>query len=92
MRLDYALFALAVVFFVITISSVIFLSGTDQTLWIIASGMLGILSLGLGFIQRPKPTAQPTAATAQTPKEELPAQTAPVTETPVIPQPTGHSG
>ena len=102
MRLDITLYSLAVVFFVITIASAVLLAGTDQTLWILTSGLLGILSLSLGFIQRPRTTAQinqpltpipvtastqPTeTVTPQAPKEEekLPAQTAPVTETPAI--------
>ena len=58
MRLDITLYALAVVFFVITIASAFLLEGTDQTLWIITSGLLGILSLSLGFIQRPRVTTQ----------------------------------
>jgi predicted flap endonuclease-1-like 5' DNA nuclease len=69
MRLDYTLYALAVVFFAITIVSAVSLTGTDQTIWIVTSGLLGILSLSLGFIQRPKSTTQtnqpsPTPATA----------------------------
>jgi predicted flap endonuclease-1-like 5' DNA nuclease len=86
MRLDITLYSLAVVFFVITIASAVLLAGTDQTLWILTSGLLGILSLSLGFIQRPRTTAQinqpPTAipvtasaqpigtATPQAPTEE----------------------
>jgi predicted flap endonuclease-1-like 5' DNA nuclease len=58
MRLDITLYSLAVVFFVITIASAVLLAGTDQTLWILTSGLLGILSLSLGFIQRPRTTAQ----------------------------------
>jgi len=67
MRLDYMLYALAAVFFVITITSAFSLTGTDQILWILTSGLLGILSLSLGFIQRPKPVQinqSPTLATA----------------------------
>ncbi len=67
MRLDYILYALAAVFFVITITSAFSLTGTDQILWILISGLLGILSLSLGFIQRPKPAQinqSPTLATA----------------------------
>ena len=93
MRLDITLNSLAVVFFVITIASAVLLAGTDQTLWILTSGLLGILSLSLGFIQRPRtkaqinqPSTQPTeTVTPQASKEEeLPAQPAPVMETPAI--------
>ena len=69
MRLDITLYTLAVVFFVITIASATLLAGTDQTLWIITSGLLGILSLSLGFIQRPRATTQinqPTTTTLTT--------------------------
>ena len=93
MRLDITLNSLEVVFFVITIASAVLLAGTDQTLWILTSGLLGILSLSLGFIQRPRtkaqinqPSTQPTeTVTPQASKEEeLPAQPAPVMETPAI--------
>ena len=84
MRLDYALYTLAAVFFVLAIIFAISLTGTDQTIWVVASSLLGILSLSLGFVKRPKsveeinkpnpvmpmPAPQPTeAATLETAKE-----------------------
>jgi hypothetical protein len=58
MRLDYRLYTLSVVFFVLTLVSAILTTGTNQTLWIIASGLLGILSLTSGFMQTPKTKIQ----------------------------------
>jgi predicted flap endonuclease-1-like 5' DNA nuclease len=100
MRSDYMLYALAIIFFVITAASVFFLAGTEQILWTVASALLGILSLGLGFIQTPKPAqgsksptpamttsaTQPEEVAIEPRKEEekLQNQTATGTEVPLI--------
>jgi predicted flap endonuclease-1-like 5' DNA nuclease len=53
MRLDYALYALAVVFFLITVVS--FVMVTEQkSLWVVATVVLGLFSIGLGYYERPK--------------------------------------
>lgn len=100
MRIDYVLYTLAVVFFVVAVASAFFLTGTDQIIWTSTSALLGILSLSLGFIQRPKPTqasqlstpaitmsaTQPkeTALEAKNEEEKLRLQTATGTEIPAI--------
>lgn len=82
MRLDYVLYTLAVVFFVITITSAFLLTGTDQILWISASALLGILSLSLGFIQRPKP-----AQTNRSPTPAIATSATQPTETAILEAP-----
>lgn len=100
MRIDYVLYTLAVIFFVVAVASAFFLTGTDQIIWTSTSALLGILSLSLGFIQRPKPTqanqsstpaitmsaTQPkeTALEAKNEEEKLRLQTATGTEIPAI--------
>lgn len=100
MRLDYVLYTLAVIFFVITIASAFFLTGADQILWTLTSALLGTFSLSLGFIQRPKQTqvnqsstpamtisaTQPkeTALEAKNEEKKLPVQTDKDAELPAI--------
>jgi len=63
MRLDYTLYVLAallliitVVPFVVTIDGVE--SETTRNLWVVTTAVLGILSIGLGYSQRPKTRLQ----------------------------------
>jgi len=78
MRSDYALYGVAIIFFVITAFSLIVLGGVEQSLSVVTTVVLGILFVGLGFTLRPgTKTARATAPTAPTPQ-------APVTiETPI---------
>ncbi len=79
MRLDYTLYILAAILliitvipFVVTIESV---ESDTRSLWVITTVVLSLLSIGLGYSQRPKTEAQacqPTA-TVEAPKEEKPA-------------------
>jgi len=54
MRPDITLYVLAIVFFMIALLTIVLFEGTNQTLWLITSSLLGILSLSLGFVQKPK--------------------------------------
>lgn len=78
MRLDYALYALAAVFFVATAVSFSLLTGTQRNLSVVSTVVLGLLALGLGYSQRPRISVTPPPAvsfTAQTTSE--PAMAAP---------------
>jgi predicted flap endonuclease-1-like 5' DNA nuclease len=74
MRSDYLLYALAVVFFIITAASLLFvMSQTEQSLWVLSTVVLGLFSAGLGYHYRPKVKATavssvsvPAAQTADT--------------------------
>ncbi len=101
MRLDYILYVLAallliltVVPFVVTIEGV---ESDERNLWVIASILFGLLSLGLGYSQRPKTTAQacqpaatmtqqtiPTAAEAAQEATKIPEEKAVVKTTPSV--------
>ena len=78
-RLDYALYALAAVFFLITVVS--FVLVTEQpakSLWVVTTIVIGLFSLGLGYYARPKAkivapqpaVSVPQVTTVEAPKEE----------------------
>jgi predicted flap endonuclease-1-like 5' DNA nuclease len=57
MRSDYLFYILAVVFFVITATSLIIVNQSQQSLWVVSSVVLGLFSAGLGYYYRPKTKA-----------------------------------
>ena len=104
MRLDYTLYILAVLFFLITAVAIL---AETESLWVVTAVVLGILSVGLGYYQRPKakaeacqpavPIPQATmpqtlqATTVEAPKEEkiaTPTETTTVMEAPTPAAPT----
>jgi len=57
MRPDYALYAVAIIFFVLT--GIIYLHQTNyKELYMVASTVLGLFFMGLGYTQRPKATSK----------------------------------
>jgi predicted flap endonuclease-1-like 5' DNA nuclease len=83
MRSDYILYTLAVVFFVITAVSLVYVAGT---LYVVSTAVLGLLMASAGFLLRPKAKEDaaypPTPSTPKEPTESAPTQTA-IMETPV---------
>jgi predicted flap endonuclease-1-like 5' DNA nuclease len=82
MRLDYALYVLAALLFIITVIPFVVSIGVETTetrsVWVVASVVLGLLSIGVGYSQRPKTEAQacqPAVPIAQTMPETQPATT-----------------
>ena len=78
MRLDYALYVLAAVLLIISVVPFIVSIGLETTetrsVWVVASVVLGLLSFGFGYSQRPKTAAQKCAPTTmEAPKEETEA-------------------
>ncbi|MEM2677003.1 MAG: helix-hairpin-helix domain-containing protein [Candidatus Bathyarchaeia archaeon] len=77
MRQDYALYVVAIIFFIVT-GIIYFYPADSRELYMVATTVLGLFFMGLGYTQRPKPTAkkvevQPETAVATTqavPKEE----------------------
>ena len=62
MRLDYTLYILSALLLLLTLLPfVITIEGVDsdaRNLWMVITIVLGLLSLGLGYYQRPKTRAQ----------------------------------
>lgn len=80
MRLDYTLYVLGALILVVTVVPfVITIEGVEsdtRNLWVISTVVLGLLSIGLGYSQRPKTAAQACqTATTTVPQETVPTQT-----------------
>jgi predicted flap endonuclease-1-like 5' DNA nuclease len=54
MRLDYISYAVAVIFFIVTLTAVAYYS--EQQLWIVTTAVIGLVFIGFGYTQRPKGT------------------------------------
>lgn len=54
MRSDYALYIVAAFFFILTTMSAILIVEAERNLWMVSTAVLGLLSVGLGYYQRPK--------------------------------------
>ena len=92
MRLDYTLYALAIVIFIITaLSAVIVIDQTDKSIWIITTAVLGILFVIVGYSVRPQVKAaaasQPAAQMPQEPAPAAPVAEAPKLEPPIVETP-----
>lgn len=57
MRSDYALYAVAIIFFILTAIAAVALSEAERSLWVITTAVLGLLFIGLGYSQRSKSEA-----------------------------------
>jgi predicted flap endonuclease-1-like 5' DNA nuclease len=78
MRLDYTLYVLAAVFFIITAVAFVTLISTERSLWVVSTVVLGLLAIGLGYNYRPRvKTApyKPTMTTTSPVKNETPTAT-----------------
>lgn len=55
MRSDYALYMVAIIFFLLTVTAAVMLAVEyERNLWVLTTAVLGLLFLGLGYSQRPK--------------------------------------
>lgn len=61
MRLDYILYAIGVILFIVTLATVVYAQGTTQSVGSVSTFVVGLVFLGLGYTQRPKQTAVPSA-------------------------------
>jgi predicted flap endonuclease-1-like 5' DNA nuclease len=90
MRSDYALYVVAIIFFIITGISAILLSEVEQSLWVVTTAVLGLLFAGLGYSQRPRPRRRiivetPPSTPSQAPVAPPPKVSAPIEPTePVV--------
>jgi predicted flap endonuclease-1-like 5' DNA nuclease len=77
MRLDYTLYVLAALILITTAVPFIAPIGVETTeiksLWVVVTVVLGIVSIGLGYTQRPKTAAQACQPAVEMPQEETKA-------------------
>lgn len=66
MRLDYVLYSLAIIFFILTGITLVY-QVEPQELWIISTFVLGLFFVGLGYFQRPRAQAKPVTTEAPPP-------------------------
>jgi predicted flap endonuclease-1-like 5' DNA nuclease len=68
MRSDYALYLVAIIFFIITAMSFALMAAElERNLWIVTTAILGLLFIGLGYTQRPRPRPMPIKASPPAP-------------------------
>jgi predicted flap endonuclease-1-like 5' DNA nuclease len=95
MRLDYMLYVLGAILLIITVVPFVtsIVEGTTETsVWVVATVVLGLFSIGVGYTQKPKTAAQSCqpVATMETPKEEtteVPMEKPVVKEAPTVATP-----
>jgi len=79
MRSDYALYTVAIIFFILTAITAFTLAEFERNLSVVTTTILGLLFIGLGYTQKPKPQAITVEAPPQAPAPEMPTPS-PVTE------------
>jgi predicted flap endonuclease-1-like 5' DNA nuclease len=85
MRSDYALYMVAIIFFVITGISAIVLSEVEQSLWVVTTAVLGLLFAGLGYSQRPRPRGRIVVETRPSTPVQAPPEPTPMAPAPIEP-------
>ncbi|MCW4005424.1 MAG: helix-hairpin-helix domain-containing protein [Candidatus Bathyarchaeota archaeon] len=93
MRLDYVLYALAVIFFVAAVVTMFVIPEADgRLLYVASTAVLGVVFACSGYLMRPKPATQAVApAPAAAPEPAMPAepeQPKPKAPEPAAPKPT----
>ncbi len=83
MRLDYIMYAIAGVFFIITIIAAVstFMEITYRNLWVVSTVVIGLLSIGFGYFQRPRAIVQTSQSSAPVLETVAPQTIQPSTET-----------
>ncbi|MEM1566424.1 MAG: helix-hairpin-helix domain-containing protein [Candidatus Bathyarchaeia archaeon] len=76
MRSDYALYTVAIIFFILT-GMIYFYQVEYRELCMVATSVLGLFFIGLGYIQRPKTTAKTVETPAATETAVAAMQAAP---------------
>ena len=77
MRVDYALYALAGVFFISAAVLFFVLKGNEQMIFGITIAIIGILFIGGGYFAKPKAKLEPVSSPAVAPPQEIPPQQKP---------------
>ena len=66
MRLDYVSYAVAIVFFIVTLAAAVY-SFAQQQVWVVTTVVIGLAFIGVGYTQRPRPAVAPSVTTSVPP-------------------------
>jgi len=66
MRLDYVSYAVAIVFFIVTLAAALY-SFAQTQVWVVTTFVIGLAFIGLGYTQRPISAATPPVTTSVPP-------------------------
>jgi predicted flap endonuclease-1-like 5' DNA nuclease len=89
MRLDYISYAIAIVFFIVTLAAAAY-SVAQQQVWIVSTAVIGLVFIGLGYTQRPKSAVAAVTSNvipSPSPPEQQQQQQPLVVVTPTVAQP-----
>ncbi|MEM3703428.1 MAG: helix-hairpin-helix domain-containing protein [Candidatus Bathyarchaeia archaeon] len=75
MRSDYALYVLAIIFFIFTAIAALITKESEKPLWVIATTVLGLFFMGLGYSQRPREKVQTTVVSVPPSTQPTPPPT-----------------
>ena len=86
MRMDYILYVVAIVFFIVTLTALVY-PPNMQSVWIVSTVVVGLAFVGFGYTQRPRTTAssmqtgiiESSSSQAQQPKAQTELQPEPQT-------------
>jgi len=67
MRLDVISYAIGIVFFIITLTALVYTTQTTQQVWVVSTVVIGLAFLGIGYTQRPKSANAPMTTSAPPP-------------------------
>ncbi len=67
MRLDYVSYAVAIVFFIVTLAAVVYSTAVEQQVWVVSTVVIGLAFIGVGYTQRPRQATAPQVTTSAPP-------------------------
>jgi len=72
MRLDYVSYAVAIVFFIVTLAAVVYSTAVEQQVWVVTTVVIGLAFIGVGYTQRPRPAGPQVTTNAPPPPQSQP--------------------
>jgi predicted flap endonuclease-1-like 5' DNA nuclease len=73
MRMDYILYAVAILFFIATLASVAY-SFEQEQVWVVSTAVIGLAFAGFGYTQRPKTETSSVTTKVSEPTPSTPQQ------------------